>query len=137
MINTEKSVKFPEVFSILIVEDNQVNMKLTKILIGNHFPKAIIYEAFSGQDAVAIFKETTLDIILMDIQMPVMSGYDTAKAIRAIEVERGGRVPIIALTASVLQDEMPSCIDAGMDAFLNKPIDKQAMFSLLNEWLAI
>ena len=77
--------------------------------------------ARNGHEAVAAFARNRYDLILMDVQMPEMNGLEATRHIRAIEAERGGRVPIIALTAGALKQDREECFSAGMDAYLPKP----------------
>lgn len=116
---------------ILIVEDNKVNMLLTKTLVAKNFQNTTIYEATNGLEAVEIFKNVNPDIILMDIQMPVMNGYEATEAIRNINSE----IIIIALTAGVITGEKEKCLDLGMNDFILKPIDKQHFEIALIKWI--
>ncbi|KIX20999.1 hypothetical protein SY27_09480 [Flavobacterium sp. 316] len=117
--------------SILVVEDNKVNMLLTKTLINRNFSNIIIHEANNGLEAIEIFKNTSPEIILMDIQMPVMNGYETTEEIRKINSE----VIIIALTAGVITGEKEKCLDIGMNDFILKPIDKELFENTLIKWI--
>jgi signal transduction histidine kinase/ActR/RegA family two-component response regulator len=119
---------------ILIVDDNSVNIFLSKILVKKILPNAIIYEAVNGLDAVNKYQEQTPDIILMDVQMPVMNGYEATEAIRKIE-NNGFRTPIIGLTAGVLLGEKEKCIDAGMDEYVSKPVVKETLENMFYKWL--
>jgi signal transduction histidine kinase/ActR/RegA family two-component response regulator len=119
---------------ILIVDDNSVNIFLSKILVKKILPNAIIYEAVNGLDAVNKYQEQTPDIILMDVQMPVINGYEATEAIRKIE-NNGFRTPIIGLTAGVLLGEKEKCIDAGMDEYVSKPVVKETLENMFYKWL--
>ncbi len=121
--------------SILIVEDDRVNMRLAKLLISRRYPGLKIAEAINGQLAVEAALQQAYDCILMDVQMPVMDGYQAARKIRQNENEAlSGKksVPIVALTAGVMDGEEKACRDAGMDDFLSKPIKSEQLFSLLD-----
>jgi CheY-like chemotaxis protein len=139
---------------ILIAEDNIVNMTLAKILIQKIIPQVSIFEASNGREAVEKFIEVRPHFIFMDVQMPELNGYEASEEIRNIEnskfqvpssMPRSGpghsilrmrtSVPIIALTASVLQGERKKCLAAGMDDFLGKPIAKSALEDMLHKWL--
>lgn len=111
-----KEIKF------LIVEDNNINRLLLKTTIKNLFINAIIYDAENGEEAVKIFKAAHPDIIFMDIQMPIMNGYEASKTIR--NLKSGKKVPIIAVTAGAEKDEKQNCINAGMTGYISKPIIK-------------
>ncbi|WP_229335616.1 PAS domain S-box protein [Flavobacterium sp. ALJ2] len=111
-----KEIKF------LIVEDNNVNRLLLKATIKNLFINAIIYDAENGEQAVELYKTIDPDIIFMDIQMPIMNGYEATKAIR--KLKSGKKIPIIAVTAGAEKDEKQNCINAGMTGYISKPIIK-------------
>jgi CheY-like chemotaxis protein len=105
---------------ILLAEDNKVNQKVASLMLGKIGHDIVI--ADNGKEAVKLFTEGRFDIILMDIQMPEMDGLQASKAIRDIERERGGRIPIIALTANAMKGDRERFLAAGMDEYLSKPI---------------
>lgn len=107
-------------FNILIAEDNPVNMKLSKIILSKISPSINIIEAENGLMAYEHVIKNHPDLILMDIQMPIMNGYETAKAIRTID--HGKSIPIIALTAGTVKGEKERCIDSGMNDYMSKPL---------------
>jgi len=117
--------------NILIVEDNKVNMLLTQTLISKKFPNCNIFEASNGLEAVDIFEKNKIDLILMDIQMPLMNGYEATLKIREIDP----KVLIIALTAGVITGEKEKCMDIGMNDFIVKPIDKSHFENTIIKWL--
>lgn len=119
---------------ILIVDDNSVNIFLSKILVKKILPNAVIFEAVNGLDAVNKYSEQKPDIILMDVQMPVMNGYEATEAIRKLE-NSGFRTPIIGLTAGVLLGEKEKCLDAGMDEYVSKPVVKETLEKMFYKWL--
>ncbi|MBO9153537.1 PAS domain S-box protein [Chitinophaga sp. GCM10012297] len=119
--------------NILVVEDNTVNMLLTKTIIRKIMPAAAIIEAGNGLDAVKICRQHMPDMILMDIQIPELNGYEATFKIRGME--RKGRVPIIALTAGNISGEREKSIAAGMDDFLSKPIVENSLSEKLRKWL--
>lgn len=133
-IREESSVEH----KILIVEDNSVNMMLVKIIVNKVFPKAKIIEAVNGNQSVELYKLHKPDIILMDIQMPEKDGYTASKEIREIEGENEEKIhtPIIALTAGVIKGEKEKCLNAGMDDYLPKPIDREALRVILHNYLS-
>ncbi|KEO74562.1 hypothetical protein EL17_02490 [Anditalea andensis] len=122
--------------NILIAEDNPVNMLLTKKLVKQFIPKVKLYEASDGEEAVNIFLKKKLDLILMDIQMPNMNGYEATQKIRKIHTE-GSSLPIIALTASALSGEKEKCIQAGLNDYTTKPLDKKMLLNILLKHLLI
>jgi signal transduction histidine kinase len=119
---------------ILLVEDNDVNIFLAKTVLKGIFAKAEITTALNGSLAVEAFKKEVPDIILMDIQMPVMNGYEATRAIR--NLEGGGNLPIIAITAGTVKGETEKCFEAGMNDYMSKPYVKNAIEKMLAKWLA-
>jgi len=115
--------------TILIAEDNSLNMLLAKTMLKQHYPNSVIHEAFDGLAAVNKFMENDYDIIFMDIQMPVMNGYDATTEIRSNQ--RGKRVPIVALTAGTLKGEQDKCVEVGMNDYLSKPIVRNALYEVI------
>lgn len=110
---------------VLIVEDNEVNMLLMNEIIAKLLPSAKILMAHSGEEALAIYQTALPETILMDVQMPGMNGYETTRQIRKIEQTLGQqRSKIVAVTAGALKEEKALCIEAGMDEFVTKPINK-------------
>lgn len=118
---------------IIIAEDNSLNMFLTKTILLQHFPNALIAECKDGKQVVDQLDMVKPDIIFMDLQMPEMNGYDASRYIRS--VQSTVHVPIIALTAGTLKGEQEKCFDAGMDDYLSKPIIRAAMLNILNKWV--
>lgn len=117
---------------IMIAEDNKINMLLLKTIIKNIFAEATIFEVFNGKDAVEQFEDINPDIIFMDIQMPLMNGYETTKAIRSLE--SGKNIPIIAVTAGVEKEEKIKCMEAGMNDHISKPIMKGVIEETILKW---
>ena len=91
--------------------------------------------AENGEEAVSKYLNQSYDVILMDIQMPVLNGYEAAKKIREHEKISKKRVPIIALTAYAMQSDREKCLEAGMDDYLSKPFNNSQMQSMLERWL--
>jgi CheY-like chemotaxis protein len=120
---------------ILIVEDNKINMLLTKTLLKQIIPKSIIYESVDGEKAIVKAIEINPDIIFMDIQMPLVNGYEATKQIRKLDLLKN--TLIIALTAGTVVGEREKCIDAGMNDYLSKPIVKKTLKGILEKWLQI
>jgi CheY-like chemotaxis protein/HPt (histidine-containing phosphotransfer) domain-containing protein len=124
-------------YRILLVDDYPTNQKVACMHL-----TAAGYEvdiAENGREAVDAFKRTPPDLILMDIQMPVMDGYQAAAKIRALESKmqplRASRVPIIAMTARAFKEDEQRCRGAGMDDFIAKPIRRQALLQSVTEWI--
>ena len=114
---------------ILLVEDNPINQLLTQRLIDKRGDTLVV--AGSGREALALLEKQAFDLILMDIQMPEMSGIEVTAAIREKEKGTGQRIPIIATTASAMKEDKDRCLEVGMDAYLAKPIDKNALFEAM------
>ena len=121
-------------FKILLVEDNIENQKVTmQILEKAGFAVEI---AENGKKAVKAAGKYQYSVILMDIQMPVMDGFEATRSIRGSERERGGeRTPIIALTACALKGYRKKCLETGMDDYLSKPVNKGALLEALDRWI--
>ncbi|VAW99614.1 diguanylate cyclase/phosphodiesterase (GGDEF & EAL domains) with PAS/PAC sensor(s) [hydrothermal vent metagenome] len=122
--------------SVLIVEDNDVNSQVIKALLNKMGIRCEL--VFDGEQAVNSCKENNFDLILMDCQMPVMDGYQATAEIRKNEQQNTNyttAIPIIALTANVMQGDKEKCLAAGMDDFLAKPIDSDALEAMLKIWL--
>jgi PAS domain S-box-containing protein len=125
-------------YTILLAEDNEINMILASTIISGLLPRVRIIKATDGQEAVRAFKDACPDIVFMDIQMPEISGYDASIAIRKIEAETGGnrgRTPIIALTAGTVKGERERCLEAGMDDYITKPVIAGTISDILHKWL--
>jgi CheY-like chemotaxis protein len=105
---------------ILLAEDNDFNRQLASAALEKHGYRVTVAE--DGERAVALFREQPFDLILMDVCMPRMDGYETTRAIRLIEQERGVRTRIIALTAHADAEARQACLDSGMDEMLVKPV---------------
>jgi CheY-like chemotaxis protein len=123
---------------ILLVEDNQVNCNLVSRLLGKRGHKVVV--ARNGREAVAAVQHGpggAFDLILMDVQMPDMDGFETTAAIRARELSMGGHVPIVAVTAHAMKGDRERCLAAGMDGYLSKPIRVKELLDLLREYDAL
>lgn len=121
---------------ILLVEDNDLNREISRTLIEEM--GVLIDEAVDGEDAVqkvSKSEENYYDMILMDIQMPKMNGYDATKAIRTMDRRDAGYIPIIAMTANAFEEDVRTALRAGMNEHFAKPIDVQALERLLHKYL--
>ena len=125
--------KLPDDTTILVADDNVINQRLVeKILEKSGADVTIVSD---GIEVVDAYREKKYDLILMDCQMPRMDGYEATNAIRVIESElMGDRIPIIALTAQALKGDKKVCLDAGMDDYLSKPIDKKKLLAAVYKW---
>jgi CheY-like chemotaxis protein/anti-sigma regulatory factor (Ser/Thr protein kinase) len=122
-----------ENYRILLVEDNKINMLLAKTLVKQIVPNASIYHAENGQEAVDNCPIIRPDLILMDVQMPIMNGYEAVKIIRNQKL--GNNIPIVALTAGTVVGEKEKCLEAGMNDYLSKPIIKSNLEEIIRKWL--
>ena len=122
-------------YRILLVEDNPVNQRVAQRMLQKLAAEVTI--ANNGAEALERVAESTYDAVLMDCQMPVMDGFTAARRIRDIERQngRGKRLPIIALTANVMSEDRDSCLAAGMDAHLGKPIEPAQLVDCLGRYL--
>ncbi|WP_174875134.1 response regulator [Vogesella oryzae] len=111
---------------VLLVEDNLVNQKLGITLLERHGYQVTV--AANGQEALELVAAQHFDLILMDMQMPVMDGLEATRRIRAQEAEHGGHLPIIAMTANVMSGDRERCIQVGMDGYIDKPITAAKVF---------
>lgn len=120
-------------FTVLLAEDNMVNMLLARTIIKKIAPTATVVAVNNGQEAVEYCQKQAPDIILMDVQMPVMNGYEATKNIRLLK--NGVRIPIVAFTAGNVKGEREKCLVAGMDDFVVKPVVEETVKNVLNKWL--
>ncbi|MCE7039473.1 PAS domain S-box protein [Dyadobacter sp. CY312] len=118
--------------TVLIAEDNPVNMFLAKTIIGKIAPKANILEAANGLEAVEICKKQIPDLIFMDLQMPEMNGYEATFAIRKLMKDH--HIPIVALTAGNVKGERDKCLEAGMDDFISKPFVEDSIRTVISKF---
>ncbi len=116
---------------ILLAEDNEANQFLIKAITKSQDWDITVVE--NGIQAVEKYKSGRYDIILMDVQMPEMNGYEATKVIRQIESEKGIHTPIIALTAYAMKTDKDLCIEAGMDNYISKPFKRQQFLDSINE----
>ena len=118
---------------VLLVEDNKINCEIVEYILKD--AGAEVVTANDGKAAVDAFEASapeTFDCILMDLMMPVMSGYEAARVIRSLERPDAGTVPIIALSANAFEEDVALAKDAGMNEHLAKPVDIRRMFQVMN-----
>lgn len=120
---------------VYIVEDNKINMLLAKTLIKQILPNADVVELENGKLALEKVQTALPDLILMDIQMPVMNGYESTEAIR--KLPDANEIPIIALTAGTVVGEKEKCIEHGMNDYIPKPIDKELLGKIITDLLKL
>ena len=119
---------------VLIAEDTEPLRRLYKKIINAAPDMGVVADTDTGKDAVALALQTQPDVILMDIRMPVMDGYDATRAIKALEREDKD-LPIIAMTADAFSDDAQRCLECGMVAHIAKPIDVKECMRILNKYL--
>ncbi|HEV8396478.1 MAG TPA: ATP-binding protein [Vicinamibacterales bacterium] len=120
--------------NVLLVEDNPTNQRVAMGLLTRRGHRVTVVA--NGREAVEASARQRVDVILMDLQMPVMSGLEATAAIRARERGGGRRVPIVAMTAHAMRGDRERCLDAGMDGYLSKPVDKDALFDAVERTAA-
>ena len=124
------TIKFTSVYHVLIVDDNEINLTLTKKVLETL--GATYQTAENGQEAVDMAKTYDFDLILMDVQMPVMNGWMATEHLRKV----GYVKPIIALSANVYKEHIDKCLEVGMDAHMRKPFNKIDLFNVINQHLS-
>jgi CheY-like chemotaxis protein len=111
---------------ILLVEDNVINHTLAKIILGKRGHAVTL--ATSGAEALAAMEARSFDLVLMDVQMPGMDGFQATAIIRTRELALGRRTPIMAMTAHAMKGDRQRCLQAGMDGYVSKPINITELF---------
>lgn len=114
---------------VLLAEDNAVNQKLASRLIEKRGHAVVV--ASNGREALEVLAKRQFDLVLMDVQMPEMDGFEATAAIRARENGNGARIPIVAMTAHAMTGDRERCLAAGMDGYLSKPIQAQELFEAI------
>lgn len=135
--NVNKTVVFEGDVTILIAEDIKMNRMLIGTMLRNVLPGLQLYEAENGEEVIKLLEEVVPDLILMDVQMPVLDGIETCRKIRLLSNRKLQQIPIVALTAGVSKEERANCEMAGMDDFLSKPIDKNQLYTTLRTYLSL
>ena len=128
---SEKSIKG---LHILLAEDNELNMEIAEFVLQNE--GANVTKAWDGQEAVELFRNSEpgeFDVILMDIMMPVMNGYETTKMIRSLDREDAKAIPIIAMTANAFTEDRIRAKEAGMDEHVAKPVDVDLLIKVIHK----
>ncbi len=134
IVETEmQTTVFQDAITILIAEDGDINMLLAKTVVERIVPNATIIEAMNGNEAVEICKKSLPDLVLMDIQMPILNGYEATQQIRLLP--GSSSIPIIALTAGIVKGEKEKCEAAGMNDFVSKPFVEETLVSIFKRWL--
>ena len=119
---------------ILLAEDNELNMEIAEFVLQNE--GTVVTKAWNGQEAVELFKKSEpgeFDVILMDIMMPVMNGYEATKMIRSLDRGDAKVIPIIAMTANAFTEDRIKAKEAGMDEHVSKPVDAKLLVEVIHE----
>ena len=114
---------------VLLTEDNAVNQKVAMRILNKM--GCSVELAKNGQEAVVFSAQETFDLIFMDVHMPVLDGLEATREIRIRERETGGHIPIVAMTASAMEGDREMCLDAGMDDYITKPVQKETLKTAL------
>jgi CheY-like chemotaxis protein len=121
-----------KMLTILLAEDNEINQKIIKYSLTNAGYKVDI--ANNGQEAIDMYHTGNYDLVLMDVQMPILDGFEATAHIREVEsAELNGtnRIPIVALTANAMKGDREKCLNAGMDEYLSKPFTPNDLISII------
>jgi CheY-like chemotaxis protein len=118
---------------VLLVEDNVVNQTVAAALLQRRGFEVVV--AGNGREGAELFRRGRFDLVLMDIQMPEMDGFESLAAIRAFEEGTGRRTPVVALTAHALKEDRERCLAAGMDDYLSKPIEASRLYEIIRSVL--
>jgi signal transduction histidine kinase/DNA-binding response OmpR family regulator len=117
---------------ILLAEDNVVNQRVARVMLEKAGHSVVV--AANGRQALRLIEEQAFDLVLMDVQMPEMSGFEATAAIRDAEKRTGGHVAIIAMTAHAMNGDRERCLTAGMDAYISKPVQSATLLDLVTKW---
>jgi two-component system sensor histidine kinase/response regulator len=119
---------------VLVVDDNPINLKVASRNLERL--DCVVQAATNGVEALAVLKDHEVDLVFMDIQMPVMDGFEATRAIREREAATGRRLPIVAMTAHAMAGSRELCLQAGMDGYITKPLRAADMARALSRWSA-
>ncbi|HED66668.1 MAG TPA: response regulator, partial [Planctomycetes bacterium] len=122
----------PPQYRVLLVDDNIVNLKVATLILRQLDCEVTV--ARNGREAVDAAREADFDFVLMDCQMPILSGFDAAKEIRMLANPERRAVPIIALTANATTEDRRHCLACGMNDYLSKPVQKDALSRVITTW---
>ena len=122
--------KYLKAKTVLVVDDNIMNIMIANIILKKY--DVVVSEASNGEEAVNYLKNNECDLVLMDLQMPVLNGYKASEIIRQ---ELGLNLPIIALTASNRKEEREKCFEVGMNDYLPKPFSEEQLIQVICVWI--
>lgn len=115
-------------YHIIIAEDNDYNYWVSEESIHKYYPGARLYRALNGKEVLDLVEEDDYDVILMDVQMPILDGLTATRMLR----DKGETIPVVGFTASVVQSDLQRCFEAGMNAYIPKPFSEHQFLSVLN-----
>jgi CheY-like chemotaxis protein len=127
--DADAPLRSPRPRRILLAEDNAINQDLAVALLEMWGHTVVVVD--DGRQAVEATARETFDLVLMDVQMPTMSGIEATAAIRERERATGGHVPIVAMTARAMKGDHDECLAAGMDGYVGKPFDRRQLFDVI------
>jgi CheY-like chemotaxis protein len=119
---------------ILVAEDNATNQRVARLLLERLGCR--VDTVADGREALDAVRQRRYDLVLMDCQMPELDGYAATRAIRALEASTGAFTPIVALTANAQRGDSEACLAAGMNEYLSKPVQSDALRAVVSRWLA-
>jgi len=125
---------FQDKLNILVVEDNEINQKLICAILKKRGWNPLV--ADNGLKALEVLKDKSFDIILMDVQMPYMDGYETTRRIRQSENQTVAKIPIVAMTAYAMTEYRQSCIKSGMNDYITKPVNMSDLYTIIERNLS-
>ncbi|MFQ6109766.1 MAG: response regulator, partial [Candidatus Aminicenantales bacterium] len=126
--------EFTSSFHILVAEDNIVNQKVVCYMLEKQGHQ--VASAHNGEEVLEALEKDIFDLILMDVQMPKMNGFEATTAIREKEEQTGSHIPIIALTAHAMKGDREKCIETGMDDYISKPVKPEELFRAIERVVA-
>jgi CheY-like chemotaxis protein len=118
---------------VLLAEDNRVNQKLACRLMEKGGHRVVV--AANGREALEALNKQRFDLVVMDVSMPEMDGFEAVAAIRAREAGNGAHLPIIAMTAHAMKGDRERCLAAGMDGYVSKPVQSKELFQVIDSLL--
>ena len=129
MVSRHTNKDYPMTIRVLLADDQALFREGLETLLSVHKDIQVVGQAVNGQDAVDLALKLRPDVILMDMQMPVLDGYEATTQLR----KAGYEGPIVALTAHAMVHDRQKCLDAGCDEYASKPIDRDALIALVRE----
>jgi two-component system sensor histidine kinase/response regulator len=130
--HTLEDQKHSKSLRILLAEDNLINSRMATHILEKQGHDVQI--AVNGKEAVAFIENSDFDLVLMDVQMPLMDGLLATRTIRKMENPNSSRIPIIAMTAHALSGDRERCLAAGMNDYISKPINPNELLGLIDKW---